>query len=741
MAELDVQIRTALEALQQGRSAKEFDIVHYMAAFQNSAYEKAQSVLDQISNHPILSALRPVFLSIGGGDGAELEYLLQHSSATAGMVIEGSRPLAEAARQRAARLSSGKEMTVFEGDAKLKIEEAVAHATSLVAAGLGDYVGVTCHAVLHELFDRGDIDFDPVGFFATIFEDYTTSTWFTYREPGVPEKWPEVVLVQAACDPHSLLPLAYAICDRHPSMKALRPEPKIVGDHVRLHRILAMEVLAKLFYQRDLAHEIEERSTAVDHGRLTNLLWYAIGDRAREASRANILTISQPTRSFLECWQQFGVTVLGMKDDASFNRLPIAESQSRIIAWRLADTGHGGPATSIIDQNVEDPVLSELALARQCLNNSEQDLLCALLASKARAWIESAKAVEALELLREIRERFPVEHGCHLWSHYALCLAKLFAGEPVQAAYFAPKLEEVAKRIGIELLFKAERMEFHRKAGELESAVTIGNELFGLLASRRGYAADSERYVYGTAAFLIGNLLRHGGLYQQAWDAIDRAQSILHAGPAAQATELAHCYYAKAVCVAMTGISQFDAPFDEGQRGSRRFANALITLSYSHASWFLGNELRARQYALQAGNQFAELGFEKYAARARNLAALLGWWQSLQAGHKLEFEMENQDLARIVRIIIGFDEDSGWLVERFSQLRPSVAIGILQFWHRYGGGRENIEVTLPPVLERDEANTLKWRRTGTPVNLRRADEILRAACSIPEALRVPLIAD
>ncbi len=430
-----------------------------------------------------------------------------------------------------------------------------------------------------------------------------------------------------------------------------------------------------------------------------------------------------------------------MKDDASFNRLPIAESQSRIIAWRLADTGHGGPATSIIDQNVEDPVLSELALARQCLNNSEQDLLCALLASKARAWIESAKAVEALELLREIRERFPVEHGCHLWSHYALCLAKLFAGEPVQAVYFAPKLEEVAKRIGIELLFKAERMEFHRKAGELESAVTIGNELFGLLASRRGYAADSERYVYGTAAFLIGNLLRHGGLYQQAWDAIDRAQSIFHAGPAAQATELAHCYYAKAVCVAMTGISQFDAPFDEGQRGSRRFANALITLSYSHASWFLGNELRARQYALQAGNQFAELGFEKYAARARNLAALLGWWQSLQAGHKLEFEMENQDLARIVRIIIGFDEDSGWLVERFSQLRPSVAIGILQFWHRYGGGRENIEVTLPPVLERDEANTLTWRRTGTPVNLRRADEILRAACSIPEALRVPLIAD
>jgi hypothetical protein len=114
------------------------------------------------------------------------------------------------------------------------------------------------------------------------------------------------------------------------------------------------------------------------------------------------------------------------EEDASFNRLPIAESQSRVVAWRLADTGQAASATSGIDPNVEDPVSSELALARHCLRAGEEDLLHAMLAAKSRAWIESTKAAEALKFLKDVRGRFSVEHGCHLWSHYALCLAELW---------------------------------------------------------------------------------------------------------------------------------------------------------------------------------------------------------------------------------------------------------------------------------------------------------------------------
>ncbi len=126
-------------------------------------------------------------------------YLLRNSEAAAGVLLEGTRSLADAARKRAGQLPTGKEIAIFEGDAKETIQEGVTRVNSLVAAGRGEYVYVTCHAVLHELFDRGSADFDPIGFFATTLQDYTTSTWLTYREPGVPDKWPNVVMVQAAC--------------------------------------------------------------------------------------------------------------------------------------------------------------------------------------------------------------------------------------------------------------------------------------------------------------------------------------------------------------------------------------------------------------------------------------------------------------------------------------------------------------------------------------------------------------
>jgi hypothetical protein len=744
--QLDEDIRRALESLQEGRAAKAFDPEAYIRAFEQSAYAKAQSVLDLLSQRPPFSTLKPVFLSVGGGDGAELQYLLEHSVGSAGVLIEGERTLADLARQRAEKLRPrGLIIETFEGDAKQKIAEAVSHATALVAAGAGNYLCVTCHAVLHELFDRGGGgEFDTSRFFGDIFADYTTSTWLTYREPGIPEKWPDVVLVKAACQPQSLLLLAQEICRRHPSMRALRPEPHVLGDHVRMGRALAMEVLAKLFYLEDLSHEIQERSTAVDHNRLTNVLWYAIGDRAREASLANIISISQPTGSFVACWERYGVSVLGMNDDGSSYRLPVAESQTRVMAWRLAENDSRislSPAVSRQEDKIEDPVALELALADQCLRDREEELLTALLAAKGRAWIESPLSEKALAVLNDVERSFAVDRACHLWSHYLLCLSRLFAGAAVQPDDFSDALIAAASRIGTGLLFQAERMEFYRKCGQLDEALAIANEIQALQRESKNPATDTDRYVSGTAAFLMGNLLRHGGLYRKAWEQINTAQRILRPASPAQATELAHCYYAKAVCVSMTGASQFDAPFAEARHsGSRRFANALITLSYSHAAWFVGDVLRARQYALQAAGQFANLGYVKYAARARDLASLLAWWQSLQTGQRLNFELENPELAEVVKLLVGYEADFAQLSRCFPKLRPSVAIGLLQFWRAYGKQAGSVEITLPPILYDDSSGALRWDQArGVPIG--EADQFLRRACSIPEGLRVPLIAD
>jgi hypothetical protein len=744
--QLDDDIRRALESLQGGRTAKAFDPEAYIRAFEESAHAKARAVLELLSQQPPFATLTPVFLSVGGGDGAELQYLLEHSDGTAGVLIEGERTLADMARQRAQKLRPrGLVIEVFEGDAKQKVTEAVAHATALVAARAGNYVCITCHAVLHELFDRGaGGKFETPRFFGDIFADYTTSTWFTYREPGLPDKWPEVVLLKAACQPQSLLLLAQEICRRHQSMRDLRPEPHVLGDHIRMSRALAMEVLTKLFYLEDLSHEIEERSTAVSHSQLTNMLWYAIGERARDESRANITSISQPTGSFVACWEKYGVSVLGMNDDGSSFRLPVAESQTRVIAWRLAENESRiplSPAQPKLEDNAEDPVAQELALAEQCVRDREEELLTALLAAKGRAWIESPFCERALAVLNDIEQSFAPAHGCRLWAHYLLCLSRLFAGATVRPDDFSEDLIAAASQIGAGLLFRAERMEFSRKCGQLDEALAIANGLQMSQRESKVPSSDTDRYVRGTAAFLMGNLLRHGGLYQRAWEQINTAQLILRPGSPAQATELAHCYYAKAVCVSMTGASQFDAPFAEARHsGSRRFANALITLSYSHAAWFVGDVLRARQYALQAAGQFADLGYGKYAARASDLASLLGWWQSLQSGKRLNFELENAELTMIVKLLVGYESDLAQLSTLFPNLRPSVAIGLLQFWQAYGKQTSSVELALPPVLNADTDGVLRWDKARR-VPIGEADQFLRRSCSVPEGLRVPLIAD
>jgi hypothetical protein len=57
-----------------------------------------------------------------------------------------------------------------------------------------------------------------------------------------------------------------------------------------------MEVIAKLFYIDDLKHEINERSTAVDHAKFQSVLMLAVGESAVKQHRANATTVSALTR-------------------------------------------------------------------------------------------------------------------------------------------------------------------------------------------------------------------------------------------------------------------------------------------------------------------------------------------------------------------------------------------------------------------------------------------------------------
>jgi len=734
MTSLDSQIANALAALAQNPRATQFDYAAYIRCFQQSARAKVDEVLLELNDKTRpFAKLRPVFVSVGGGDGEELANLLRRSDAQRGVLLEQSRELANLARDRNQGLQP-KAIEVIEGDAQDRIEDAIRIAAHFVEEKLGDFIAVSCHAVIHELFDRGRSGFDTVAFFGSIFSSEFT-TWFTYREPGAPEKWPPTVLLSAACSPRSLCDLASAISNRHSSFRSQIPAPMVVGDHVRLHKSLAMEVLAKLFYVNDLHHEIEERSTAVDHGTLASALWLAIGTTARQERRAQINTSSKATGSFIDHWQQLGVEVLGLGDNSSTWTLPIAESQTRLVAWRLQSED-----TQVIS---EDLTSEELRLTRDALTRRDEPVLSALISSRARAWIETSSSSVALGLLREVMTNTPQCQPAHLWAHFCTCISKLFAGQKVDPDWFSGEIYKHAENAGLALLFRAECMEFNRKCDNLSAALSIANELSPILNSTGSLAPGTDSYVLGTANFLMGNFLRHGGQYDLASKYIERAQSIYQQRLPSHETELAHCHYSKQVCTAMTGNSAFDASFTGAPDSkNRRFANALITLSYSHAAWFLRDAPRAKDFADEAARRFQEIDYTSYAARARNLSALLGVWLSESNQVQPDYSQLDNGLARIVRALAGHQHNTESLCTALANLRPSLVIGLLQFAEQFGNWvRPEAQVAIPGTLCVIDGTVFSWQDTINVKSLAEGNGVLRARLGIPLQLRVPLLAD
>jgi hypothetical protein len=727
--QLDRAIAAALAELARPAQTVRFDAERYVAAFRSSAQDKAASVLALLRRDPHFSNRVPVYVSIGGGDGEELEQLLAGSRGIAGILIEMHPALAAMARSR--RLADNKKIEVLQQPAQTAIGAAMEQAARALEQGHGDCFVVTCHAVIHELFDRGG-EFHPVRFFSPIFAHRHVPTWFSYREPGAPAKWPDEVLVSADCSPDSLIRLAAAIAQRHPVFGQLPPIPSVTGDGVLLHKDLAMELLMKLFYLEDLPHEIEERSTAVNHETLSNALWTAIGESARFQHRAEIIPSSAPTDSFINKWRYFGARVFSIGADHALQPHGVPESQTRIVAWRLPDV----PKASTVNMTPNMP--DDLQIATDAVSSGDFELLRAILISRGRSWIESDNRPASIKLLEAIITNTPSPSFESLWCKYLLAIAGLFGGSRSGIDLFTTDVH--ADAVGLGLLFRAERMEFVRKNGGRDEALQLAHGLLRDLGTPDEGITDIERYVKGTATFLIANLLRSGGRYAEATKWIERAEAIFRPSIPSHATELAHCVYAKQVCVAMTGKSSFamsDASWDET---SHQFASALIRLTYSHAAWFSDDIDRALQHADESARQFEHAGTPRYSVRASTVHGLLHIWRDLRSGTTPDYSLVDANIAAGVKAVVGVG-DERFLADWFPTLRASKAVGLLQFRafsrHHDGGPR----VQLPWTLQPTTGLQWTWLNTGDAVTLAEADKLLRSRLEIPDHLRVPLLAD
>jgi hypothetical protein len=236
-------------------------------------------------------------------------------------------------------------------------------------------------------------------------------------------------------------------------------------------------------------------------------------------------------------------------------------------------------------------------------------------------------------------------------------------------------------------------------------------------------------------------LLRQGGEYRRAWQEIDLAQKLYRPTIESHATELAHCHYAKTICVAITGVADFELHISDAERSNQRFASALIELAYSHAEWFVGDVDRAASFADGAATVFDAISAPQYARRARLLAWLL---RSSRNPKLLESPPDDQSavvLSGHLRTLAGLANNIKELAAWLPTQRASNVVGILQFAAREPIWETELAIALPKTLFFDEDQQIEWRPHQVASSIKELDSLVRSYLQIPISRRVPLVTD
>nr|WP_276555633.1 alpha/beta fold hydrolase [Bradyrhizobium elkanii] len=386
---------------------------------------------------------------------------------------------------------------------------------------------------------------------------------------------------------------------------------------------------------------------------------------------------------------------------------------------------------------------ADYAKLLDAINNGDSHSAEHLVATKGRSWIERQDSDRAIDVLERVVKRFDATSAEVIWSKYLLVIARLFRSGDTSSTAIDDDLIRESEALRLAPLLLAERMELTRKRGDRELAIQIYSDVARQLAENRSPRSAGEAYAIATSHFLVANLMRYGGRYADAQSSIEVARKIFVPTIVSHQTELAHCQYALEVCRSMTGLMQEDRTLLMGGSEFRPFAEALLLLAKSHSEWTQARLAEAAESAEDAANGFEAIGYRPYAVRAKRLFGLLEVWRKLDWGASVESAVTTSSSAdgSILRALLGVAGSEGTIHDQFNKLRPSNALGLLQFasarndnWTKDIGG-----FALPPVLERTDRG-LRWI-THRASSLHDADRILRDKLDVPARLAVPLVAD
>jgi pimeloyl-ACP methyl ester carboxylesterase len=406
----------------------------------------------------------------------------------------------------------------------------------------------------------------------------------------------------------------------------------------------------------------------------------------------------------------------------------------------------GAETSYLIVRNAIEALLCggniELGKAHSALQERDLSLLASLISKHGRSWIETNDHDKARALFDAVIGQAPDNSEAAIWSLYLAAISRLFSSNEASATAIPDDLVARAKPLGMDVLFVAERMEFARKADELDPAVEIAKSVEKMLKNDDSVRSLSSSYARGTARFLMGNLLRRGGRYHEALDELGDARKEFRSIFPSHQIELAHCSYAEMICRAMIGQPILFEHLDLVSAELRQFSEGLLMIADSHRSWLKSDSGAAAQRSSDASIHFTTLRFAPYATRANNLTELLKIWQGLSLGAKADdVAILSPEKGPLIRAMLGVKDADDIIRQRLNKMRPSKAIGMLQFATNFSlnVSRDIGDFDLPRVL-RCSTDGMMWDQKKAR-SLEEADRILREQMGLAANTPVPLAAD
>lgn len=260
MTDLEQAIRRQLPAALF--DALPTDSAEYHAKFRTSGKAKAETVLQKLHAAGV-DFERTAFFSLGGSFGTEIISVMEQSSISRGVLLEYDPLVAETVHEEKRRLKAlGKHLHFVNGDATQQIGACRRTLRSWHEAGLIDTVVCSANAVFHEIPSRSP-KFRLNNFLHQMLDGWRR-TIFICREPCAPIGFGwngRVELSIPAISPEVLEELAKEI-QRHVHLNG--EVVRVAKNWVEMSSVLAIETLVKIFYIKDLRHELQERITELN---------------------------------------------------------------------------------------------------------------------------------------------------------------------------------------------------------------------------------------------------------------------------------------------------------------------------------------------------------------------------------------------------------------------------------------------------------------------------------------------